>query len=107
MLAFAQKGKVVKLSIKQKRYLKGLAHSIKPLVYVGKNGVTVSFCKEVAQVLFDHELIKVKFNEYKSDKKTLAHQLATTTNAQMIGMIGNTVILYRQQEQAEKRRIHV
>ena len=56
----------------QKKYLRGLAHGLKPLVFVGQKGVTPALVDALNQALSDHELIKVKFIEFKEkdQKKT-------------------------------------
>jgi RNA-binding protein len=54
-----------------------------------------------------HELIKIKFNEFKEkeQKKEVSGMIEKKTGAEMIGMIGHTAIFYRQQKDAEKRKI--
>ncbi len=48
------------LSNKQKQYLKGLAHSLKPVVQLGNNGLTEGVLAEIDVAITHHELIKVK-----------------------------------------------
>jgi len=50
-------------------------------------------------------LIKVRFNEFKDQKKALAEELATRTGSQIAGIIGHIAILYRPQPDEEKRKI--
>lgn len=88
----------------QKRYLKGQAHHLKPLAQVGKNGVTARFCKEVLTLLSTHELIKIKFNEFKSEKKLLSAELARGVAAHEVGLVGNTAIFYKEHRTPEKRK---
>ena len=40
--------------------LRAHGHSLRPLVHVGKGGVTRGVLAQVAQTLFDHELVKVR-----------------------------------------------
>jgi RNA-binding protein len=56
---------VKKLQGYQKRYLKGLAHGMKPLVFVGQKGLSPAVIKAVDESLQKHELIKLKFIEFK------------------------------------------
>jgi RNA-binding protein len=49
------------LSNKQKQYLKGLAHSLKPVVQLGNNGLTEGVLAEIDVAITHHELIKVKY----------------------------------------------
>ncbi len=86
-------------------YLRGLAHHLKPLVFVGQSGVTERLIQAVDQALGDHELIKVKFNSFKDKKKALAKEIEEKTGSEMAGLTGNIAIFYRQQPDAAKRKI--
>ena len=88
-------------------YLRGLAHHLKPVVYLGKHGVTESFIESVNQALDTHELIKLKFNSFKEERKILAKDIEARTNSEMVGMIGNIAIYYREQHDADKRKIQI
>ena len=88
-------------------YLRGLAHHLKPVVYLGKNGVTEAFIESVNQALDAHELIKLKFNSFKEERKTLARDIEARTNSEMIGLVGNIAIYYREQHDADKRKIQI
>lgn len=95
----------IKLTKKQQRYLKALAHHLNPLSLVGKAGLSDEFLGQVRQTLFDHELVKVKFNEFKEEKKVLSKQLAEKLDAALVGMTGNVLILYVPQKVEKLRRI--
>jgi len=88
-----------------KKYLRSLAHHLKPVVMVGKNGVSEHLTGSVDAALNDHELIKIKFLEFKEDKKEIAQELAGLTKSEMVGLIGNIAIFYRQHPNPEKRKI--
>ena len=91
----------------QRKYLRGEAHHLKPLVMIGAKGVTEQLLGSVDLALKDHELIKVKFGEFKEAKKEIATEIAKTTKSEVIGLIGNVAILYRQHPQSEKRKIKI
>jgi RNA-binding protein len=91
----------------QRKYLRSLAHHLKPVVLVGRNGVSGQLIASVDAALKDHELIKVKFGEFKEEKKEIAEEIATVSQSQVIGLIGNIAIFYRQHPQSEKRKIKV
>ena len=93
-----------KLKGSQKKYLRSLAHHLKPLVMVGRNGVSDQLMASVNAVLNDHELIKVKFLDYKEEKKEIAAEIAVATKSEVVGMIGNIAIFYRQHPQPEKEK---
>ena len=88
-------------------YLRGLAHHLKPVIQVGKSGITESFLEAVNQALDAHELIKIKFNYFKEKKKTLAREIEEKTQSEMVGMIGNITIFYREHHDREKRKIQI
>ncbi|OPY86067.1 MAG: RNA-binding protein [Smithella sp. PtaU1.Bin162] len=88
-----------------KKYLRSLAHHLKPVVMVGKNGFNEKLTASVDAALNDHELIKVKFLDFKEDKKEIAEEIAKLTKSGVAGIIGNIVIIYRQHPEPEKRKI--
>jgi RNA-binding protein len=90
-----------------RKYLRGLAHHLKPLVLVGQKGVTDTLIGAVDEALELHELIKLKFNDFKEQKKSLAKKIEEKTRSEMVGMIGNVAIFYRQQPDKEKRKIQL
>lgn len=87
------------LSNKQKKFLKGVAHHMRPLVQVGKNGCTDSLIKELDNVLASHELVKVKImTDDQSDFQSLASELEKSTNAELIQKVGHMALFFRQKE---------
>ncbi|MCL4410582.1 MAG: YhbY family RNA-binding protein, partial [Gammaproteobacteria bacterium] len=46
----------MQLSNKQKQFLKGLAHPLKPVVLLGANGLTEGVVAEIDSALEHHEL---------------------------------------------------
>ena len=91
----------------QKKYLKGLAHGMKPLVFVGQKGLSPTVIKAVDESLEKHELIKVKFIEFKekNQKKDIAGSIEKETVSTLVGIIGHIAIFYRLQRDPEKRNI--
>ena len=90
-----------------KKYLRAQAHHLKPLVIIGAKGLTDGLIASVDLALQDHELIKVKFGEFKEVKKEISAQIALLTKSELVGLIGNIAILYRQQPEPEKRKIKI
>ncbi len=85
-----------KLTGKQTRHLRALAHSLKPIVQVGKNGWTDAVRDQIDQALLDHELIKVRVGgESPTELKEFAAQATTALAAQLAQTIGNIAVLYR------------
>lgn len=87
--------------------LKGMAQRMDAALKVGKNGLSDPFLKSVRDALSHRELIKVKFDEFKEQKKILAPELAAKTDSRLITLIGNVAVLYRQNEDPEKRVISI
>jgi RNA-binding protein len=88
------------LTAKQKQFLKGLAHPLAPVVRVGRGGVSNAVIEETKKSLQSHELIKVRIDADDSAvRKELAEKLASSADAHVAGMIGKTLILYRERDE--------
>jgi RNA-binding protein len=84
------------LSSKQRQALKALAHNLKPVVFIGKNGLEDVVTRATNRELLAHELIKVKLQESVTDPKDeVAKTLADQTESELVTVIGRTIILYR------------
>ncbi|MEE1167376.1 MAG: YhbY family RNA-binding protein [Treponema sp.] len=95
---------MIELSSKQRKLLEKYANSIDPVVIVGGNGVSAGVTEKVLQSLECHELIKVKFNEFKDEKYELTQGLVESCQATLVRIIGNVAILYKACEERENRR---
>lgn len=93
----------------QKKYLRGLAHGLKPNVLIGQKGLTDSLAAAIDQELGLHELVKIKFNDFKDkdQKQAIMADVAERTGCFPVGMIGHTAIIYRRHPDPEKRKIRV
>ncbi len=93
----------------QKKFLKGIAHSRKPVVVIGQGGLTDSVLKALDEALEHHELIKVKFIEYKekNEKQSIVGAIVEETGALLVGIIGHVAILFRPAKDPEKQSIHL
>jgi RNA-binding protein len=91
----------------QRSYLSKKAHGLKPVVMIGGNGLTEAVIKAVDTELENHEMIKVKFVDFKEARKELAAELAGKTDAHLVRVIGNIAVLYRYQRDHDKRIYHV
>jgi RNA-binding protein len=84
------------LSGKQKRFLRGLGHGLKPVVTVGKGEVTESLVKETTEAIASHELIKVKILESCTmGRFEVAEALSSACAAEVAQVLGRTFLLYR------------
>jgi len=95
------------LTSSQAKYLRGLAHGLNPVVFVGHKGVTPAVLDSVREALDTHELIKLKFIDFKDRrlKAGIAAEIETQTDSRLAGLIGHTAIFYRRHPDAEKRRV--
>jgi len=93
------------LSSAQRKELRSLAHHLVPIVLIGMKGVTETLVESVNQALEAHELIKVKFNDHKDEKRVLIDSISEATDSQVAGLIGNVAILYRPNPNPDKRKI--
>ena len=92
-----------KLNSSQRSYLKGQAHNLEPMVQIGKNGLTDGVIHSINAALSAKELIKIKFREFKDDKKDISEKITVATLSFMVGMIGHTLILFKQNPNPEEQ----
>lgn len=81
---------------KQKRYLKGLAHTLKPVVMIGNSGLTDAVLTEIDNALEHHELIKVRVSgQERADRKAMLDEISNKTGADLVQVIGHIGGFYR------------
>lgn len=86
----------IQLSNQQKRHLRSLSHDLKPIVHIGKQGITEAVYEQIHQALFAHELLKIKVLESSLLKpKDCGNELAEHTQAELIQTIGKMVVLFK------------
>ena len=80
---------------KQTRHLRSLGHHLKPVVLLGKEGLTEAIIASTNQALLDHELIKVKLGAgCEENKDQVAARLEAALNCTCVQKIGNILLLY-------------
>ena len=94
----------MELTSKQRKILEKAAHDLQPVVIVGGAGVTEGVISMVANSLKAHELLKIKFNEYKDEKVELTQDICSQCNATLVRIIGNVAILYKEAKKKEDRK---
>jgi len=88
------------LTGKQKRFLRAQAHHLKPIFQVGKGGVTEAMTEQIAAALEARELLKVSvLQNCEEDRHKVAGQLAEGTGAELVQVIGNTIVLYKESKE--------
>jgi len=84
------------LTGKQVRYLKGLGHHLKPLIMIGREGLSENVITAANAVLTAHELIKVKVgNGCLMDRREAADIAAGKTGSEIVQVLGKTFLLFR------------
>lgn len=96
---------IVPLTSGQRRYLKALAHPLKPIVQIGKEGISTGLVEMTSRELNHHELIKIKLGDNAFlEKKTAAKELATATDSALVQLIGKTIVLFRANPKRKKEQ---
>ncbi|MDC3415590.1 ribosome assembly RNA-binding protein YhbY [Aquibacillus salsiterrae] len=94
------------LTGKQKRYLRSQAHHLNPIFQVGKTGVNDNMIDQISDALEKRELLKISvLQNCLEDKDEVAHALSNGTNAELVQIIGNTIVLYK--ESTENKQIEL
>jgi RNA-binding protein len=88
-------GAMVSLTNAQMRVLKAQAQRLKATLKVGKEGLSPQFLAALDDALKHRELVKVKFDDFKEQKKELAPQLAEKSGSRLVTRVGNVVVLFR------------
>lgn len=92
----------------QRKYLRGQAHHLDPVVMIGKNGLAEPVLEKINASLEHHELIKIRFTDYHRDAiQAMCSEIAEMTYAELCGTIGHVAIFYRPHPEAEKRNIRL
>jgi RNA-binding protein len=94
------------LTGKQKRFLRSKAHHLTPIFQVGKGGVNDNLVKQIGEALEARELIKVSIlQNCDEDRDDVAGSLSKGARAQLVQVIGNTIVLYK--ESRENKQIQL
>jgi RNA-binding protein len=89
-----QEGK--KFSSRKLRYLRGLGHHLKPLVMLGREGMTDNVVSAANAVLSAHELVKVRIgNGCLLERREAAAVLAARTGSEIVSVLGKTFLIFR------------
>ncbi|WP_046720724.1 ribosome assembly RNA-binding protein YhbY [Heyndrickxia coagulans] len=85
------------LTGKQKRFLRAKAHHLSPIFQVGKGGVNENMVKQVQEALEARELLKISvLQNCEEDKDSVAAALTEGAHAELVQIIGNTIVLYKE-----------
>ena len=91
------------ITSKERAYLRGLANGIPAIMQIGKGGIGENLIKTVSDALEARELIKLTVLENSMESpKDMANALAEATGADVVGVVGRKVILYRESVNSKK-----
>ena len=90
------------LTSADRRRLKGEAQRLEPILKVGHQGLSEAFVAGVDRELAARGLIKIKFADFKEEKKELSAKLAEMTGAALLQIVGHVAVFYRPKKAAEK-----
>lgn len=92
------------LTSKQRSYLKSLSNTMEPIFQVGKGGVSENMIKQYDEALEARELIKSSvLNNSVISARDICEEIAEAVSAEVVQVIGNKFVLYR--ESREKKAI--
>ena len=91
----------------QRTRLRGLAHSYRPAVQVGKAGLTDTVVAAIDAALTTNELIKVQIFAARAERQQIADTIEERLACECAGGVGRMAIFYRQQPDPEKRHIDI
>jgi RNA-binding protein len=83
------------MSVPKLSELKSRAQLLKPVIKLGKAGATPEFLAELEKLLDLHGLVKLRFEGFKDERKTLSKDLAEKTGTTLVQQVGHTAVYYR------------
>ena len=91
------------LNSKQRQFLRGLAHPLKPVVHIGHKGMGETVVEQIEAQLLAHELIKVRFNtESAVTPDEAQEEILSATGSQLVQSSGRVLTLFRQRPKKSK-----
>lgn len=96
------------LTSKQRAFLNNQAHSMKPIVQIGKNGLNDQIKTSVRNALDARELIKVQLLQNTDENiHEVAEILEDEIGVDTVQKIGRILILYKVSAKKENRKLSV
>ena len=86
----------MKLTNNQKKYLRSMAHDLKPFVMIGQHGLSDSVLNELESTLLKHELLKIKLRvSDRKEKQQIVDKIILLSKAVLVQVIGGVLVIYR------------
>lgn len=93
---------------KQRAKLRGIANGYETILLVGKNGVTDEVMKQADEALSAREMIKGKVHETcELTPREVCGELCEKLSAEPIQVIGTKFVIYRQNQDPDKRVVFI
>jgi RNA-binding protein len=90
------------LSNRERKKLRKLAHSLKPIVMIGQHGFSVAVVSEIDTALIAHELIKIRVRGFKrEERQNKVEEIAKELNAQIVSIVGGVVTMFREASETD------
>jgi RNA-binding protein len=87
------------LSPRQKKHLRGLTHSLQPVVMVADKGLTDNVMAEIESALDHHELVKIKIRCDRDTRAACIDEIARRCSAEKVHAIGQVASFFRRNPQ--------
>ncbi len=86
----------MKLTNNQKKYLRSMAHDLKPFVMIGQHGLSDSVVNELESTLLKHGLLKIKLRvSDRKEKQQIVDKIILLSKAVLVQVIGGVLVIYR------------
>ncbi len=84
------------ITTKIRSNLKSIAHPLKPLMHIGKGGVSESVLNQAREHLYSTELFKIKvLKNCEYTAREITDELAEMLEADVVSCIGGIITLYK------------
>jgi Predicted RNA-binding protein containing KH domain, possibly ribosomal protein len=95
------------LSSKDRSRLASIAQNRDCLISLGRGGARDAFAERLGQLLEQHELVKLRFGDFKEEKADIAAALAKATGSEVVRRIGNVAIFWKRNPDPQKRKVEL
>jgi len=90
------------ITSKQRKYLRSLANTLRPLLQIGKSGINPNLVKQLDDALEARELVKATVLQSTPDSvEEISRRLAEMTGSELVQVIGNKFVVYRESKDSK------
>lgn len=97
----------MELNGKQKRYLRSLAVNIRPIVQIGKGGLTNEILTSIRKAADARELIKVNILQNSDESRDNVADAIEEMGLDVVQIIGRNIVVFKVADKKENRKISV